>query len=576
MIRYDKHKRKDGIKTQVRVVEGYRVNGRIKQKTIKDFGYLEDQENKDEFVAIVKKFDEDYKKGKLLLKKNTRKKFFEDNNSVKYNYGYKFLSAIYDSLKLEEFFSNVDFKGDYDLNSILKYFAIQRILNPSSKRHTTQIMKNLYENNIDFELADVYRSLDKFSDLNTDIQKYINERIVKLIGRKFDYGFYDVTNYYCEVDFPDENGGLRQRGVSKEHRTDPIIQFGLFIDENSLPVCMSIFPGNTSDSLTFQPTMNKIKENYSLKKIIAVADKGMNSSKNIDYLVNSGNGFVFSQILKGKKGIIFGALNDMSIAWKVAEKAVEEGATITLSNTPIAVRMGQVDELAKKLNAQVIPADATSVEDLQNVFSKSVEILGGPVDFVLHSIGMSPNVRKKRTYDDLDYNMLQKTLDISAISFHKMLQVAKKQDAIAEYGSVVALTYVAAQRTFFGYNDMADAKSLLESIARSFGYIYGREKNVRINTISQSPTPTTAGNGVKGMEHLMDFANKMSPLGNANAEECANYCVMMFSDFTRKVTMQNLYHDGGFSSMGMSLRAMNQYSKGFEEYTDENGHIIYG
>lgn len=216
-------------------------------------------------------------------------------------------------------------------------------------------------------------------------------------------------------------------------------------------------------------------------------------------------------LLKGKKGIIFGALNDMSIAWKVAEKAVEEGATITLSNTPIAVRMGQVDELAKKLNAQVIPADATSVEDLQNVFSKSVEILGGPVDFVLHSIGMSPNVRKKRTYDDLDYNMLEKTLDISAISFHKMLQVAKKQDAIAEYGSVVALTYVAAQRTFFGYNDMADAKSLLESIARSFGYIYGREKNVRINTISQSPTPTTAGNGVKGMEHLMDFANKMSP-----------------------------------------------------------------
>ena len=281
-------------------------------------------------------------------------------------------------------------------------------------------------------------------------------------------------------------------------------------------------------------------------------------------------------LLKGKKGIIFGALNDMSIAWKVAEKAVEEGATITLSNTPIAVRMGQVDELAKKLNAQVIPADATSVEDLQNVFSKSVEILGGPVDFVLHSIGMSPNVRKKRTYDDLDYNMLEKTLDISAISFHKMLQVAKKQDAIAEYGSVVALTYVAAQRTFFGYNDMADAKSLLESIARIFGYIYGREKNVRINTISQSPTPTTAGNGVKGMEHLMDFANKMSPLGNADAEECANYCVMMFSDFTRKVTMQNLYHDGGFSSMGMSLRAMATYEKGLDEYMDENGNIIYG
>ena len=281
-------------------------------------------------------------------------------------------------------------------------------------------------------------------------------------------------------------------------------------------------------------------------------------------------------LLKGKKGIIFGALNDKSIAWKVAEKAVEEGATITLSNTAMAIRMGDVEKLGEQLQAEVIPADATSVEDLETVFRRSMEVLGGPVDLVLHSIGMSPNVRKKRTYDDLDYNMLSKTLDISAISFHKMLQTAKKMDAIAEYGSVLALSYVAAQRTFFGYNDMADAKSLLESIARSFGYIYGREKNVRINTISQSPTPTTAGSGVKGMEHLMDFANKMSPLGNASADECADYCVMMFSDFTRKVTMQNLYHDGGFSSMGMSLRAMNQYSKSLDEYTDENGHIIYG
>ena len=281
-------------------------------------------------------------------------------------------------------------------------------------------------------------------------------------------------------------------------------------------------------------------------------------------------------LLKGKRGIIFGALNDKSIAWKVAERAVEEGATITLSNTALALRMGELDELAKKLNATIIPADATSVSDLENVFSKSMEVLGGQIDFVLHSIGMSPNVRKHRTYDDLDYDMLNKTLDISAISFHKMLQVAKKMDAIAEYGSVVALSYVAAQRTFFGYNDMADAKSMLESIARSFGYIYGREKNVRVNTISQSPTPTTAGNGIKDMNNLMDFANKMSPLGNATADECADYCVMMFSDLTRKVTMQNLYHDGGFSSMGMSLRAMNQYSKGLEEYTDENGHIIYG
>ena len=281
-------------------------------------------------------------------------------------------------------------------------------------------------------------------------------------------------------------------------------------------------------------------------------------------------------LLKGKRGIIFGALNSESIAWKVAEKAVEEGAIITLSNTPMALRMGELNELSEKLNAPIIPADATSVEDLQKVFEESVEKLGGKIDFVLHSIGMSPNVRKHRTYDDLDYGYLQKTLDISAISFHKMLQVAKKQDAIAEGGSVVALTYVASQRTFFGYNDMADAKSMLESIARSFGYIYGREKNVRINTISQSPTPTTAGKGIKDIDNMMDFADKMSPLGNATGEECANYCVVLFSDFTRKVTMQNLFHDGGFSSMGMSLRAMNQYAKDMTPYTDENGKVIYG
>ena len=281
-------------------------------------------------------------------------------------------------------------------------------------------------------------------------------------------------------------------------------------------------------------------------------------------------------LLKGKRGVIFGALNEQSIAWKVAVKAVEEGATITLSNTAIAIRMGQVNDLAKQLNCEVIPADATSYDDLQEVFRRSQEVLGGKIDFVLHSIGMSPNVRKGRTYDDLDYNMLGKTLDISAISFHKMLQAAKKQDAIAEYGSVVALTYMAAQRTMFGYNDMADAKALLESIARSFGYIYGREHHVRINTISQSPTMTTAGSGVKGMDRLFDFANRMSPLGNASADECADYCMVMFSDLTRKVTMQNLFHDGGFSSMGMSLRAMATYEKGLEEYMDDNGNIIYG
>ena len=281
-------------------------------------------------------------------------------------------------------------------------------------------------------------------------------------------------------------------------------------------------------------------------------------------------------LLKGKRGIIFGALNDLSIAWKVAERAAEEGAQIALTNTPIAIRMGEVRALAERLQAPMIPADATSVADLETVFTESTQALGGKIDFVLHSIGMSPNVRKKRTYDDLDYDLLSKTLDISAVSFHKMLQVAKKQDAIAEGGSIVALTYVASQRTFFGYNDMADAKSLLESIARSFGYIYGREKGVRINTISQSPTLTTAGSGIKGMDHLMDFADKMSPLGNATADDCADYCVTLFSDLTRKVTMQNLFHDGGFSSMGMSLRARNQYSKSFEEFKDESGKIVYG
>ncbi len=273
-------------------------------------------------------------------------------------------------------------------------------------------------------------------------------------------------------------------------------------------------------------------------------------------------------LLKGKRGIIFGALDHKSIAWKVAEKAHEEGAIFTLSNTPTALRFGELDELSKKTGAEVIAADATSVDDLINVFETSMKVLGGKVDFVLHSIGMSLNVRKKRVYNDLNYNYLQKTLDISAISFHKMLQVAYKLDAINEWGSVLALSYIAAQRVLYGYNDMADAKALLESIARSFGYIYGRERKVRVNTISQSPTKTTAGSGVKGIDGLMDFTNRMSPLGNASAEECAEYCVVMFSDFTKKVTMQNLYHDGGFSSMGMSLKAMSMYNKSLENPID--------
>lgn len=283
-------------------------------------------------------------------------------------------------------------------------------------------------------------------------------------------------------------------------------------------------------------------------------------------------------LLKGKKGLIFGALNEKSIAWKVAERAVEEGAEVVLTNTPMAARMGGTAELAEKLGTIFVPADATSVKDLENLIDKTTEHFNGKFDFILHSIGMSPNVRKGRTYDDLDYDFLQKTLDISAISFHKVMQVARKKDALNEWGSIVALSYIAAQRTLYGYNDMADAKALLESIARSFGYIYGREKKIRVNTVSQSPTPTTAGSGVMGLDHLMDFAQRMSPLGNATALDCANYVITLFSDLTKKVTMQNLFHDGGFSSMGMSRRAMKLYSQSLEqelkEYEEKNMEFL--
>lgn len=270
-------------------------------------------------------------------------------------------------------------------------------------------------------------------------------------------------------------------------------------------------------------------------------------------------------LLKGKKGLIFGALNEQSIAWKVAEKAHEEGADIVLSNAPIALRMGTINELARKTNAEVIAADATSLEDLDNLFKKTMEIFGGKMDFILHSIGMSPNVRKGLNYDELNYDYYHKTLDVSAFSLHKVLSTARRIDAINDWGSVVALSYVAAQRTFAGYNDMADAKAILESIARSFGYMYGRSKRIRINTVSQSPTPTTAGSGVSGFDKLEDFSERMSPLGNATAADCADYCITLFSDLTRKVTMQNLFHDGGFSSMGMSYRAIEQYEKSFRE-----------
>ncbi len=266
-------------------------------------------------------------------------------------------------------------------------------------------------------------------------------------------------------------------------------------------------------------------------------------------------------LLKGKRGIIFGALDANSIAWKIAERAHDEGAKFVLTNAPVAMRMGAIQELAKNTGSEIIPADATSIEDLENLVTKSVEILGGKLDFVLHSIGMSVNVRKGRHYTDQNYDFTTKGWDISAVSFHKVMHVLYKQDAMSEWGSIVALTYMAAQRVFPNYNDMADNKSYLESIARSFGYFFGADKKVRVNTISQSPTPTTAGSGVKGFEGFFTYAEKMSPLGNATADECADYTITLFSDLTKKVTLQNLFHDGGFSNVGVSQSVMDYFTK---------------
>lgn len=265
-------------------------------------------------------------------------------------------------------------------------------------------------------------------------------------------------------------------------------------------------------------------------------------------------------LLKGKRGIIFGALDENSIAWKTAERVHEEGGTFVLTNAPVAMRLGQIKDLAEKTGSEIIPADATSEEDLENLVTKSMEILGGKIDFVLHAIGMSINVRKGRHYTDEKYDFTTKGWDVSALSFHKVLQSLYKADAMSEWGSIVALTYMAAQRTFPDYNDMADNKAYLESVARSFGYFFGKEKKVRVNTISQSPTPTTAGQGVKGFDGFISYADKMSPLGNATALECADYTVTLFSDLTKKVTMQNLFHDGGFSNTGVSQEVIEQFS----------------
>jgi len=260
-------------------------------------------------------------------------------------------------------------------------------------------------------------------------------------------------------------------------------------------------------------------------------------------------------ILKGKKGIITGALDENSIAWKVAQRAHAEGAQIMLTNAPIAMRMGEIKKLAEQTGAQIVAADATSLEDLNKLFD-AAEAEFGKIDFVLHSIGMSPNIRKEKPYTDLNYDWVNKTYDVSALSLHKMLHLLYQRDLMNEWGSVVALSHIAAQRVYDKYTDMAEAKALLESIARSFGYHYGLKRKVRVNTVSQSPTRTTAGGGIAGFDKMYDFADKLSPLGNATADECADYCISLFSDYTRKVTMQNLYHDGGYSMTGMSAELM--------------------
>lgn len=268
-----------------------------------------------------------------------------------------------------------------------------------------------------------------------------------------------------------------------------------------------------------------------------------------------------NNLLKGKKGIIFGALDQKSIAWITALRCHEEGAQIVLSNAPVAMRMGEINKLAEQISAPVIPCDVSNAEDVENLVVKAMECFGGGFDFVLHSIGMSLNVRKGKHYTEIDYGFNAKTLDISSMSLHRVLATCMKHDAINDWGSVVALSYIAAQRVFPDYNEMADAKSLLESVARSFGYHYGVKKHVRVNTISQSPTKTTAGSGVKGFDGFINYAEKMSPLGNASAGDCANYIVLMFSDLSKMVTMQNLFHDGGFSYTGVTQAVIDQMEK---------------
>lgn len=255
-------------------------------------------------------------------------------------------------------------------------------------------------------------------------------------------------------------------------------------------------------------------------------------------------------LLKGKKGIIFGALDDRSIAWRIALACKREGAEFVLSNAPIALRLGTLNALSEETSAPIIPCDVSSESDVEAMMNEVKKELGS-VDFILHAIGMSPNIRKKIEYNDINYSWFKQTLDISAISLHKILHYAETTGLINDGGSVVALSYIGAQRIFSKYSDMNDAKALLESIARNYGSRLAH-RGIRVNTVSQAPTKTSAGTGIKGFDGMYTFAEKIAPLGNPSADECADYCVTLFSDLTRKVTMQNLYHDGGFVTSGIS------------------------
>jgi len=271
-------------------------------------------------------------------------------------------------------------------------------------------------------------------------------------------------------------------------------------------------------------------------------------------------------LLKGKKGLIFGALDDRSIAWRIALACQREGADFSLSNAPVALRFGSLDELAEETGSKIFPCDVTKEEDVQELM-ENVKEEHGKIDFILHAIGMSPNVRKNKDYEALNYQWMQQTLDISSISLHKVIHFADEIDLLNNGASIIALSYIGAQRIFSKYGDMNDAKALLESIARNYGSRLA-DRGIRVNTISQAPTKTSAGSGIKGFDGMYTFADKLAPLGNPTADECADYCVTLFSDLTRKVTMQNLYHDGGFVAAGINEEMINDLAN---LYADEEG-----